>query len=52
MKINILAGRNSRDLTQYPVFPWIFNDYSSESIDINNSDVYRDLTKNMGSLVK
>jgi hypothetical protein len=50
MHLNSLAGRSHNDLTQYPVFPWILSDYTSESIDLNDESVYRDLSKPMGAL--
>ena len=30
MNLNTLAGRSYNDLMQYPVFPWIVADYSSD----------------------
>ena len=30
MQLNTIAGRTYNDLAQYPVFPWIIADYSSE----------------------
>ena len=39
------AGRSYNDLNQYPVFPWILTDYSSPSLDLNDPNVYRDLSK-------
>ena len=33
------------DISQYPVFPWILADYTSDSIDLKNPSVYRDLSK-------
>ncbi|CAG9332437.1 unnamed protein product [Blepharisma stoltei] len=50
MYLNYAAGRSYHDLTQYPVFPWVINDYQSPTIDLNNESIYRDLSKNMGSL--
>ena len=35
---------------RYPVFPWVIADYNSASIDLNNKDIYRDLTKPIGAL--
>lgn len=32
MYLNSLADRTFNDLTQYPVFPWILADYTSESL--------------------
>ena len=31
MFLNTLANRSFNDLSQYPVFPWVVSDYSSES---------------------
>lgn len=30
---------------QYPVFPWILSDYSSQNLDLSNPSSYRDLSK-------
>lgn len=48
MLINTMAGRTFNDLTQYPVFPWVLADYTSEELDLTNPRVYRDLSKPMG----
>lgn len=48
MLVNTLAGRTFNDLTQYPVFPWIIADYTSEELDLTNPKTFRDLTKPMG----
>nr|XP_015625233.1 BEACH domain-containing protein B isoform X4 [Oryza sativa Japonica Group] len=50
MILNTLAGRSYNDLTQYPIFPWILSDYSSEKIDFNKSSSFRDLSKPVGAL--
>ncbi|ETO37053.1 hypothetical protein RFI_00010 [Reticulomyxa filosa] len=49
MFLNTLAGRSYNDITQYPVFPWILRDYESESLNLANPSVFRDLTKPMGA---
>ncbi|GAM17883.1 hypothetical protein SAMD00019534_010580 [Acytostelium subglobosum LB1] len=49
MYLNTLAGRTYNDLTQYPVFPWILSDYTSEELDLANPAIYRDLAKPMGA---
>lgn len=49
-KICSLADRTFQDLTQYPVFPWVLCDYESETIDLNDSSCYRDLSKPVGAL--
>lgn len=38
------------DLTQYPVFPWTIQDYTSKTINLNDPKIYRDLTKPVGAL--
>ncbi|KAJ5223640.1 hypothetical protein N7468_008182 [Penicillium chermesinum] len=48
MLINTLAGRTFNDLTQYPVFPWVLADYTSEELDLNDPKAFRDLSKPMG----
>lgn len=50
MAVNRMAGRSFNDLTQYPVFPWVIADYTSDSIDLCDSRVYRDLSKPIGAL--
>ncbi|KAM5163021.1 lysosomal-trafficking regulator [Mantella aurantiaca] len=43
--LNKHAGRSFNDLMQYPVFPFILNDYTSETLDLNNTNIYRNLIK-------
>ncbi|KAL0725345.1 hypothetical protein Bca4012_039944 [Brassica carinata] len=50
MQLNTLAGRSYNDITQYPVFPWILSDYTSEVLDLTNPSSYRDLSKPIGAL--
>ena len=50
MRLNLLAGRSFNDITQYPVFPWVLADYTSDTIDLSDPAVYRDLTKPIGAL--
>ncbi|KAK9476232.1 hypothetical protein V1514DRAFT_337554 [Lipomyces japonicus] len=49
MLVNTMAGRTYNDLTQYPVFPWVIADYTSEELDLNNPATFRDLSKPMGA---
>ncbi|KAI0379057.1 beach-domain-containing protein [Hypomontagnella monticulosa] len=49
MLINTMAGRTFNDLTQYPVFPWVLADYTSEELDLNDPATFRDLSKPMGA---
>ncbi|XP_050670489.1 protein FAN-like [Leptidea sinapis] len=48
--LNCLADRSKNDLTQYPVFPWVIADYSSDTLDLDNIETFRDLSKPMGAL--
>ncbi|KAI9684831.1 MAG: hypothetical protein M1829_000206 [Trizodia sp. TS-e1964] len=48
MLVNTMAGRTFNDLTQYPVFPWVIADYTSEELDLTNPRTFRDLSKPMG----
>ncbi|OMO78627.1 hypothetical protein CCACVL1_14249 [Corchorus capsularis] len=50
MQLNTLAGRSYNDITQYPVFPWILSDYSSNNLDLADPLAYRDLSKPIGAL--
>lgn len=49
MQVNTMAGRTFNDLTQYPVFPWVLADYTSEELDLTNPATFRDLSKPMGA---
>ncbi|XP_045600783.1 WD repeat and FYVE domain-containing protein 3 isoform X4 [Procambarus clarkii] len=49
MHLNTLAGRSYNDLMQYPIFPWVLADYTSEELDMTNSATFRDLSKPMGA---
>ena len=51
MLVNTMAGRTFNDLTQYPVFPWVLADYTSEELDLTNPRSFRDLSKPMGCQV-
>ncbi|KAJ3575407.1 hypothetical protein NP233_g1115 [Leucocoprinus birnbaumii] len=48
--LNQVSGRTPNDATQYPVFPWVLNDYTSETLDLASPSSYRDLTTPMGAL--
>ncbi|XP_055844973.1 protein FAN-like isoform X2 [Episyrphus balteatus] len=48
--LNGLADRSFKDLTQYPVFPWVITDYTSETLNLNDESIYRDLKKPIGAL--
>ncbi|XP_001651497.2 protein FAN isoform X1 [Aedes aegypti] len=48
--LNSLADRTYQDLTQYPVFPWVISDYTSDWLNLSDPGIYRDLTKPIGAL--
>ncbi|XP_069051092.1 neurobeachin-like protein 2 [Lepisosteus oculatus] len=48
MQLNTIAGRTYNDLSQYPVFPWVLCDYTSETLDLDDPAVFRDLSKPIG----
>eukprot|EP00854_Cymbomonas_tetramitiformis_P003224 gene3224-4068_t len=50
MHLNTLAGRTYNDITQYPVFPWVIADYTSATLDWDDPNTFRDLTKPIGAL--
>lgn len=50
MNLNNLAHRSFSDFSQYPVFPWIIIDWSSETLDLQDKSIYRDLSKPIGAL--
>ncbi|XP_063290741.1 WD repeat- and FYVE domain-containing protein 4 [Pelobates fuscus] len=49
MYLNSLSGRTIRDLMQYPVLPWVLQDYQSEVLNLSDPKVFRDLSKPMGA---
>nr|XP_023698354.1 neurobeachin-like protein 1 isoform X3 [Paramormyrops kingsleyae] len=45
IQLNTIAGRTYNDLAQYPVFPWVLADYTSDELDLTDPRVFRDLSK-------
>uniref|UniRef100_A0A8C2ZHT0 Neutral sphingomyelinase activation associated factor n=1 Tax=Cyclopterus lumpus TaxID=8103 RepID=A0A8C2ZHT0_CYCLU len=52
LHLNNLADRSCNDLSQYPVFPWVVDDYTSVRLDLSNAATFRDLSKPVGALNK
>ncbi|VDD76135.1 unnamed protein product [Mesocestoides corti] len=50
MYLNTIAGRSFNDLNQYPIFPWVLSNYTSDKLDLNEPANYRDLSKPIGAL--
>lgn len=48
--LNTMADRSIHDLTQYPVYPWVIQDYQSPKLDLTNPATFRDLSKPIGAL--
>ena len=41
MYLNREAGRSFKDLTQYPVFPWVVADWTSTRLDLSRPSTFR-----------
>ncbi|WVQ96281.1 hypothetical protein IAU59_003385 [Kwoniella sp. CBS 9459] len=48
--LNQYANRTPNDVTQYPVFPWVLSDYTSNILDLESESSFRDLKHPMGAL--
>lgn len=49
MFVNQIGGRTFKDLTQYPVFPWVIKDYQSDELDLTSAKTFRDFSKPIGA---
>ncbi|XP_049501299.1 WD repeat- and FYVE domain-containing protein 4 isoform X1 [Panthera uncia] len=52
MHLNTMAGRTYNDYMQYPVFPWVLADYTSQTLNLTNPKTFRDLSRPMGAQTK
>ena len=50
MLLNLFSGRSFNDLAIYPYFPWIIRDYESTTLDIENPQTFRDLSRPIGAI--
>lgn len=49
--VNFIGNRSFNDLTQYPVFPWVLQDYKNERLNFaKEQTTFRDLSKPVGAL--
>ncbi|KAH0795231.1 Beige/BEACH domain containing protein [Histomonas meleagridis] len=48
--LNMLSGRSFHDLSQYPIYPWVIQDYDNKVLDFYDKSIYRDLSKPIGAL--
>ena len=46
--VNAEASRSVRVFSQYPVFPWVLNNYTSPSFRVNDLKLYGDMTLPIG----
>ena len=50
MHLNLMSGRSFNDLSQYPIFPWVIADFTSDTLSLLDIKTYRDLSKPIGAL--
>ena len=50
MFVNNESGRSLSDVAQYPVYPHVVKDFTSKSLDLENPETFRDLSKPIGAL--
>ena len=43
------GGRTYHDLAQYPIFPWVLSNYTTEQLDLSSISNFRDLSKPVGA---
>lgn len=48
--LNMFSGRSYNDISQYPVFPWTLSNYRGETLNLNDINNYRKLSKPLGTL--
>ena len=48
--LNSAANRTRNDMSQYPVFPWIISNYTSNNLDLTDEKNFRDLSKPIGAI--
>ena len=52
LALNDISGRSYHDGSMYPVMPWVLQDYTSETLDLADPTVFRDLSKPMGAMTE
>jgi len=50
LALNSASGRSFHDLSRYPVFPWVIQDFKSAKLDLTKPESFRDLSKPIGAL--
>ncbi|XP_070492270.1 lysosomal-trafficking regulator [Chironomus tepperi] len=49
MELNKLSGRNYNDIAQYPIFPWIINNFEGNELDLTIPETFRKLNKTIST---
>ena len=49
MLLNTYSGRSFNDINQYPIFPWVLSDYTSENLDLLKESSFRNLALPIGA---
>ena len=52
LEINKYSGRSFNNPSQYPLFPWILKDYTSNTINMDDETIYRDFRKPVGAFTQ
>ena len=47
--VNKFASRSFHDLSQYPIFPWVLKDYTSDELKLDDPSFYRNLKLPIGA---
>ena len=50
MLLNVYSGRSFNVPSQYPIFPWVIGDYTTDTIDFSDERMYRDLSVPIGAI--
>lgn len=50
--LNTITNRSFNDISRYPIFPWIITDFTSTTLDLSDSSIYRDLSLPLGAINK
>jgi Beige/BEACH domain len=52
MTLNTYSGRTFNDINQYPIFPWVIQEYQTPTLDLKNPDesMFRKLDTPIGAL--
>lgn len=48
--INFIANRSFNDISQYPIFPWVVQNYKFPDFELEKDKTFRDLSKPIGTL--